>query len=66
MPVSQAIDELVILGTTLFPADTETTPTPEQNSLRLKELVQEMLQRQQIPIDIKLNDHRLARSRCKV
>lgn len=66
MSVSQAIEELVILGTTLFPPDREEPQTAEENSKGLKEAVEEMLERQQLPVDIKLKDNRLPGSQSKV
>jgi hypothetical protein len=63
MPVSQAIEELVTLGTVLFPDGQEVTPSLEENSKRLKEAIEEMLGRHNYPIDIKLKDSRF--SQCK-
>ena len=65
MPVSQAIEELIILGTTLFPDGQEAMPSLEENSKRLKEAVEDMLERHNYPIDIKLKDSRFSSSQCK-
>ena len=65
MPVSQAIEELVILGTALFPIGQEGTPTLEENSKKLKEAIEDMLERHNYPIDIKLKDSRFSGSQCK-
>ena len=65
MPVSQAIEELIILGTALFPDGQEVMPSLEENSKRLKEAVEDMLERHNYPIDIKLKDGRFSSSQCK-
>ena len=65
MPVSQAIEELVTLGTLLFPHGQEVVPSLEENSKRLKEAVEDLLERHNYPIDIKLNDSRFSGSQCK-
>ena len=65
MPVSQAIEELVTLGTLLFPDGQEVIPSLEENSKRLKEAVEDLLERHNYPIDIKLNDSRFSGSHCK-
>jgi hypothetical protein len=65
MPVSQAIEELVTLGTLLFPDGQEVIPSLEENSKRLKEAVEDLLERHNYPIDIKLNDSRFSGSQCK-
>jgi hypothetical protein len=65
MPVSQAIEELITLGTVLFPDDQEVMPSFEENSRRLKEAIEDMLERHNYPIDIKLKDSRLSGSQCK-
>lgn len=66
MSVTQATEELINLGTALFPPEQEEMPSAEENSKRLKEAVEEMVERQQLPIDIKLKDARLPGSHCKV
>jgi len=65
MPVSRAIEELVILGTTLFPDGQSTILSLEENSNKLKEAIEGMLRRHSYPIDIKLKDSRLPASQCK-
>jgi hypothetical protein len=65
LPVSQAIEELVILGTAIFPDGDEVMPTLEENSKQLKEAVEDMLERHNYPIDIKLKDSRFTGSQCK-
>jgi hypothetical protein len=65
MPVSQAIEELITLGKILFPDGQEVMPSLEENSKRLKEAVEEMLNRHNYPIDIKLKDSRFSDSQCK-
>jgi hypothetical protein len=58
MPVTEAIEELVTLGTLLFPDGQEVVSSLEENSKRL-------LERHNYPIDIKLNDSRFPGSQCK-
>jgi hypothetical protein len=65
MPVSQAIEELVTLGTILFPDGQEVMPSREENSRRLREAIEDMLERHNYPIDIKLKDTRFSSSQCK-
>ena len=65
MPVSQAMEELVTLGTALFPDGQKVMPSLEENSIKLKEVVEEMLMRHNYPIDIKLKDSRFSGSQCK-
>jgi hypothetical protein len=65
MPVSRAIEELVILGTMLFPDGQSTILSLEENSNKLKEAIEAMLQRNNYPIDLKLKDRRLPASQCK-
>jgi hypothetical protein len=65
MPVSKVIEELNTLGTALFPNGQEGTPTPEENSKKLKEAIEKILERHNYPIDIKLNDDRFSGSQCK-
>jgi hypothetical protein len=65
MPVSQAIEELVTLGTALFPDGQKVMPSLEENSVKLKEVIEEMLMRHNYPIDIKLKDSRFSGSQCK-
>ena len=65
MPVSQAVEELITLGTLLFPDRQEVMPSLEENSKRLKKAGEDMLERHNYPIDIKLNDSRFSSSQCK-
>jgi hypothetical protein len=65
MPVSQAIEELITLGTVLFSDGQEVMPSLEENSKRLKEAIEDMLERHNYPIDIKLKDSRFLGSKCK-
>ena len=65
MPVSDAIDELIALGITLFPNGQEGILSLEENSKKLKEAIEEMLERHNYPIDIKLKDSRFSSSQCK-
>jgi hypothetical protein len=65
MPVSRAIEELVILGTALFPDGQKTSSSIEENSKRLKEAIEDMLRRHNYPIDLKLRDSSLPASQCK-
>jgi hypothetical protein len=65
MPVSQAIKNLVTLGTILFPNGQEGKPTLEENSQKLKEAIEDMLEWHNYPIDIKLKDSRFSSSQCK-
>jgi hypothetical protein len=65
MPVSQAMEELVTLGTALFPDGQKVMPSLEENSVKLKEVIEEMLMRHNYPIDIKLKDNRFSGSQCK-
>jgi hypothetical protein len=65
MPVTQAIEELVTLGTALFPDGQKTSSSLEENSKRLKEAVEDMLRRHNYPINIKLKDSSLPASQCK-
>lgn len=65
MTIPQAIEELVTLGTILFPSDHEKPRTAEENSKKLKESIEDLLRRQQLPIDIKLTDARLPGLKCK-
>jgi hypothetical protein len=65
MPVSQAIEELVTLGTLLFQNGQEGMLSLEENSKKLKEAIEEMLERHNYPIDIKLKDSRFSSSQCK-
>jgi hypothetical protein len=65
MPVSQAIEELVTLGTLLFQDGQEGMLSLEENSRKLKEAIEEMLERHNYPIDIKLKDSRFSSSQCK-
>jgi len=65
MPVSQAIEELIALGTTLFPNGQEGKLSLEENSKTLKGAIEAMLDRHNYPIDIKLNDRRFSGSQCK-
>lgn len=66
MSVSQATEELVRLGTTLFPHGQTKIPTAKENSKKLKKAIEAMLKRQQLPIDVKLKDARLPGSHCRV
>lgn len=62
MPISQATEELVNLGIALFPDGQDGMPTLEENSKILKEAVEDMLERHNYPIDIKLKDSRFSGS----
>lgn len=65
MTASQAMDELITLGTRVF-ADGQEDSTPEENSRRLREAVEDLLRRHELPLDIKLRDQRLlGSSSCK-
>jgi hypothetical protein len=64
MPVSQAI-ELVTLGTLLFPEGREVKLSLGENSERLKEAIEEMLERHNYSIDIKLKHSCFSSSQCK-
>jgi hypothetical protein len=63
MPVSQAIEELVTLGTALFPDGQNANSNLEENSKKLKEAIEDMLRRHDYPINIKLKDSRFPQ--CK-
>jgi len=65
MPVSQAIEELVALGTALFPDGQEAMPSLEDNLRKPTEAFERMLGQHNYPIDIKLNDSRFSRPQCK-
>lgn len=66
MNVSQATEEFLLLATALFPRQQDIEPTPELNSEKLKNGVEDMLKRQNLPVDIKLGDARLPGSHSKV
>jgi hypothetical protein len=66
MSVEDTIEELAKIGTAIFPQEANEIATPEANMTALRGAIEDMLQRHQHPVDIKLNDEMLRDSRCKV
>ena len=60
------MEELARIGNAVFPQDVSEIVTPEGNLTILREAIEAMLRRHEIPLDIKLNDKALRGSRCKV
>jgi hypothetical protein len=66
MSIQDAMDELARVGNAVFPQDVSEVVTPEGNLTILREAIEAMLRRHQIPVDIKLNDKAFRGSRCQV
>jgi len=66
MSTQDAMDELDRIGSAAFPEDVSEIVTPEENLTILREAIEAMLQRHEIPVNIKLNDKAFCGSRCQV
>jgi hypothetical protein len=66
MTVKEAIDELFNLVDIIFPEVYEELSSTSDNSKRLKDAVESLLQRRHLPLDIMLRDSRLQPAPCKV
>ncbi|KIM34182.1 hypothetical protein M408DRAFT_91728 [Serendipita vermifera MAFF 305830] len=63
MTVGGAIEELITIGRTVFSQDTQ-DQSPEANTRRLRNAVEDMLRRNKHPVDLKLRES--AQAQCKV
>jgi hypothetical protein len=66
MSIDDTIEEVAKIGAAIFPQETDVIATPEANMTALRDAIENMLQRHQHSVDIKLNDEMLRDSRCKV
>ncbi|PVF93217.1 WD40 repeat-like protein [Serendipita vermifera] len=66
LTVKQAIDELFNLVDIVFPEIYEERSSMVDNSKRLKDAIEYLLERRQLPLDIPLHDTRLQPVSCKV
>jgi hypothetical protein len=61
------MDELFTLASLLFLSDDDKSPTtPQSRSHILRETIEDVLEKHQLSVSIKLSDRRLHTSRCKV
>jgi hypothetical protein len=66
MNVSQAMDTLEIVVSTVFPEGSQETTDREGNSKRLEEAIEDILQQREIPRDAKMYDPLRPAVKCKV
>jgi hypothetical protein len=66
MNMSQAMEELEAVASTVFLEDSQDTIDREGNSKRLEDVLEDMLQAREIPLDAKMNDRNRAAVKCKV
>jgi alpha-acetolactate decarboxylase len=66
MNVGQATEALVSVGSAVFTNDTEGKSDPETNMKNLKKSIEKMLQANNLPLDIKMDDKRRPSAACKV
>jgi hypothetical protein len=66
MNVNEAIDTLLDVASSIFPEDLQQPPDLEINTRNLKEAIEGVLHRREIPIETKMNDPNHPPTRCKV
>ena len=66
MTVTDAIDALVTVATTIFPEGSQEVHDPENNSRRLKDAIEDMLQTRGLPLSAKMYERSSSETRCKV
>lgn len=67
LTVEQATDELINIACVLFPNGQIADVNPQANTTRLRDAVQDLLQRHSLPVGLMLNDQTLAvGAQCKV
>jgi hypothetical protein len=66
MSTQDAMEELARIGNAVFPQDVSEIVSPDGNLAILREAIEAMLRRHELPVDIKLNDKTCRGSRCKV
>jgi hypothetical protein len=66
MNVDQAIDALITVATAVFSDNSEDVADPENNSMKLKEAIEDMLQTRGIPVGAKMYERGGPQTRCKV
>jgi hypothetical protein len=66
MNVNQAIDALIGVALTVFPAGSQKSPDRERNSKNLKSAIEGLLQAREIPLGIKMGDQIGTQKGCKV
>jgi hypothetical protein len=66
MSTQDAMNELAQIGNAVFPQDVSEIVTSEWNLTILREAIEAMLRRHELPVDLKLNDKARRGSRCQV
>jgi hypothetical protein len=66
MHIDEAIDELVTIGNAVFPNGVDEIVSPQSNTSKLRNAIENLLRRKDLPIDMRLNDRSGSDSRCKV
>jgi hypothetical protein len=66
MNVNESIDALLDVASSIFPQDLQQPPDLEINTRNLKEAIESMLHRREIPLDTKMDDPNRPPTRCKV
>ncbi|PVG04255.1 FabD/lysophospholipase-like protein [Serendipita vermifera] len=66
MHVDEAMDELAAIGNAVFPNGLDEIASPEFNTSRLRNAIEDLLRRRNLPIDMRLNDRNDPNMRCKV
>jgi hypothetical protein len=66
MTVNEAIDALQAVVSAVFPDGLQRAPDRKENSRRLKEAIEDILQAKQIPLSTKMYEKTQPQMRCKV
>jgi hypothetical protein len=66
MTPEEAIQELAMIAYAVFPNEPTELTTPRANMSNLRRALEDMLERRDLPTTIKLNDRKLAATKCKV
>jgi hypothetical protein len=63
---NEAIDTLLEVASAIFPEDSQQTTNLELNTKNLREAIEGVLQRREVPLETKINDPNRQPTRCKV
>lgn len=66
MHVDEAMDELATIGNAIFPGCNDDITSPQLNTSRVRGVIEDLLRRRNLPVDMRLNDGNNSDIRCRV
>jgi hypothetical protein len=66
MNVDQAIEEVVVTASALFRKGPQDIPDREENSIRLKQVVEGMIKARELSLDTKMYEPNRPQGKCRV